>query len=206
MRRTVTFLALTLLAGPVAAQDQRPAGWEVRFDQPDADATALTFVSMPPGWHITTGPAAIFYEPGTTATGRFKVEATIHLFDPEGRREGFGLFVGGKNLKGEGQSYLYFLIRNDGSYLVKRRSASETVTLKDWTSHAAIVRFDPSQSSVKNVLAIEADDATVSFYVNGEKATSLPRSEVDLDGIVGLRINHALNVHVSDLTVTMMDE
>ena len=201
MRRTVTFLALTLLAAPLAAQNEQPAGWEVRFDRADADASALTFMSMERGWHITTGPAGIFYEPQTTGTGQFAAEATFHLFDPKGRREGFGLFVGGKDLKGDGQSYLYFLIRNDGRYLVKTRNGSETATLKPWTEHAAIKPFDPSQSSIENVLGIAADDATVTFYINGEKATSLPRADANVDGIVGLRVNHALNVHVTDLKV-----
>ncbi len=37
--------------------------------------------------------------------------------------------------------------------------------------------------------------------MNGEKVASLPRGQLNVDGIVGLRVNHGLDVHVSELSV-----
>jgi hypothetical protein len=201
MRLVPFLLVLPLLAAPLAAQDfERPADWKVRFDRPAPD-TAVYFVSMPPGWHITTGPAGILYNPKNSAQGEFRVEAEVFLFPGE-RREGFGVFVGGEDLGGANQSYLYFLIRKDGSYLVKRRAASETHVIVPWTVHEAIVKHDGGEGTAKNVLAVECTADQVRFFVNGQQVNSQPRAEVDVDGIVGLRVNHQLDIHVASLEVT----
>ena len=201
MRLVPQLVALTLLAAPVAAQDlERPADWKVRFDRPAPD-TAVYFVSMPPGWHITTGPAGILYNPKHAARGEYRVESEVFLFPGE-RREGFGVFLGGEDLEGANQSYLYFLIRKDGSYLIKRRAGNDTQVIVPWTVHEAIVKHDGGEGTAKNVLAVECAADQVLFFVNGRQVNSLPRAEADVDGIVGLRVNHQLNIHVASLEVT----
>lgn len=228
--RLLTLLALTFLTVPVMAQQtaQRPdpatpdgenmnvpATWKVRLDEgghghddhqaaigSDLETADIYFVNMTPGWHITTRPAAIFYHPASTAEGAYRAETLIHLFDPQGRNEAFGMFIGGKNLEGENQTYDYFVIRNSGEFLIKRRAGNETSVIKNWTKHGAIRSFEAGTTSVPNTLAVEAGQDDVGFFINGEEVARLPKSEVQTDGIVGLRINHRLNVHVEDLAVT----
>ena len=81
----VVVVAALLLAGPLSAQDlERPDGWKVRFDRAGSTESELgMFVAMPPGWHITTGPAGIFWDPALSATGNFRAEMEVFLFDPE---------------------------------------------------------------------------------------------------------------------------
>jgi hypothetical protein len=75
--------------------------------------------------------------------------------------------------------------------------------IRDWAPHEAIATFGPgSESSVENVLAVEVGEESVTFSVNGATVATLPRAELATDGHVGLRLNHNLNVHVSDLSVT----
>jgi hypothetical protein len=199
MRIAPAFLALSLAAAPAMAQElERPSDWEVRFDRP-ASESDLYFVSMPPGWHITTGPSGILYNPAEVARGEFRVESEISLFPGE-RLEGFGVFLGGQNLETDNQKYLYFLIRKDGSYLIKDRAGSETHVIVPWTMHDAIVKQEGDEQA-KNVLAVECGAAQVDFFVNGEKVNSVPRAETEVDGIVGLRVNHGLNIHVTSLSV-----
>lgn len=190
-----------------------PAGWEVRLDSPDPDVVIgsdpdsadIYFVNMKPGWHITTGPRAIFWHPASTAEGTFRASTKIHLFDPQGRNEAFGLFMGGENLKEENQSYTYFLIRNSGEYLIKKRIGSETALVKNWSPAPSMVQYDDtSQSSVANTLSIEVGENEVSFFVNGEKVDTLPKDQLDTDGFVGLRVNHRLNLHIEDFKVEKM--
>lgn len=207
-RASLLAIAVLLSAAPLVAQEaqqqlERPEGWKVRFDRAEmTEADLETFVSMPPGWHITTGRAAgIFYEPARTAAGRFTLRATIHLFDPGRRhREAYGVFFGGTELEGDGQRYSYFLIRDTGEFLVKRRSGSETETVVPWTASDAVVRFTGEETAT-NELAVECGAEEVHFYVNDEKVISVPRAALDTEGIVGLRVNHALNLHVSELEV-----
>jgi hypothetical protein len=226
--RPLLLAALVLLAPAAQAQRpdpnrpegenlQTPPTWVVRFDEAHghdahgdhaaptvgADSTAdVFFVNMTPGWHVTTGPAAIFYHPASTAEGAFRAETKIHLFDPGDRLEAFGLFFGGRGLDGEDVAYDYFVIRNSGEFLVKRRTGETTTELVPWTAHDAIVTFGPGAgSSVPNTLTVEAGTEEVVFLINGAEAARLPRADVQADGVVGLRINHALNVHVEDLSV-----
>ena len=56
--------------------------------------------------------------------------------------------------------------------------------------------------SARNVLGIDVTTTDVAFLVNDTEVARLPRTELDAEGIVGLRINHALNVHVTSLEVT----
>ena len=204
MRAIFAAVILALFAASaVEAQDfQRPEGWNVRFDDPGASEADLEmFVAMPPGWHVTTGPAAIFWTPENRISGDFRAEMEVFLFDPQGRREAFGIFVGGEDLDGPDQEYTYFLLRDGGQYIIKRREGSEAPTVQPWTDHEAIHSFADrgDDSSVLNILAVEARGDTVRFLVNGTEVASLPRSRVPVDGIYGFRINHALNVHVRSL-------
>jgi hypothetical protein len=205
MRAAITLLGLALAGSALSAQEQqlqRPGDWKVRFDRPGQPDTAVYFVAMPPGWHITTGPAGILYNPATVARGEFRIKATVFLFDPGQRhREAYGVLFGGRDLDGVGQSYTYFLIRDSGEFLVKRRDGDSTSTVRNWTTSDAVVRHPGGEGNVKNELIVEARADVVDFFVNGRKVVTVPRSELQVDGIVGLRVNHHLNLHVSELTV-----
>lgn len=199
--RTLTMLVLAVAPALPAQEGERPAGWKVRFDRPGAPDSALFFVSMPPGWHITTGPAGIFYDPANAAQGRYRLEATVFLFDPGRRhREAYGVFFGGADLEGAEQAYAYFLIRDTGEFLVKLRRGAETETVVPWTASAAIARHPGGDQQARSALAVECGADAVDFYVNGEKVTSVPRGRIPTDGIYGLRVNHNLNLHVSALS------
>ncbi|MFQ6045563.1 MAG: hypothetical protein ACE5PT_04275 [Gemmatimonadales bacterium] len=204
MRTAMLAATLGVVSSGLVAQEQyeRPAQWKIRFDRPGIADSAVYFVSMPPGLHITTRrQRAIFYDPSMTATGAYRLRAEIRLFDPgRRRREAYGVFFGGADLQGDGQTYSYFLIRDTGDYLIKRRMGSETPTVVGWTPSDAIVTY-AGEGTADNVLEVQCGAETVNFYINGEKVHSLPRSELDTDGVVGLRVNHGLNVHVSGLEV-----
>lgn len=211
-RPAAAALAVTGLlwgAGTAVAQGDDPpppGGWEVRTDRggpglPDG----IAFMEMSPGFHITTGPAAIFYDPSNTASGSYRVEAEIFLFDPGERNEAFGLFVGGRDLAGDGQAYTYFLIRRDGGTLVKRRDGAGTTTVRDWTPNDAVNTWEEREegaTDVLNVLAVASTGDELVFSVNGTEVARVPGAGEHVDGIAGLRINHGLNVHVRSFVVT----
>ena len=171
-------VAMVMVSAPLAAQDlQRPDGWMTRFDNANATEDQLEmFVAMPPGWHVPSGPAAIYYAPDQTVDGDFRAEMEVYLFDPGERREAFGIFLGGSDLQGTGQEYSYFLIRNGGQYIVKRREGAEAPTVRPWTSHEAILSYADrgDEASIKNVLAVEARGDQVHLFVNGEEVATLP--------------------------------
>jgi hypothetical protein len=200
LMRTTLLFALALFAVPLSGQEQeRPANWKVRFDRAGAPDSALSFVTMTPGWHVTTGPACILYDPQRRGSGQYTVEAEIFLFPGE-RLEAYGVFIGGQGLEGADQTYTYFLLRKDGKFLIKERVGQSTNDLVSWTEHEAVVRQE-GKDQAKNILAVEVGSSAVSFLVNGQVVTTLPKTRVHTDGIVGLRVNHRLNLHVSRLDI-----
>lgn len=208
-------LALAAMALPIAVSAQTPApapvrtdartlGWQVRADDPKADVSKLTFVEMKPGWHITTGPVSgVLFHPGMTGTGNFTAQSSVYFFPPKStHEEAYGLVVGGKDLAGAAQSYTYFLARNDGKFMIKRRDGAATSTIMGWTDTDAIKKWKQGESPALNVLRIEAGAKNVVFKINDKPVATRPRATTPVDGVVGLRANHFLDLHLRDLTVT----
>jgi hypothetical protein len=211
-------LLLTMLVAMTTQElpkGQFPAGWTVRVDgaathaghaAPAAGPSAkdLTFVVMKPGWHITTGPSVILFDPTQKAAGAYAVKSETFLFDPGTRREAYGILIGGRNLDGDDQAYTYFVIRRSGEFLIRRRTGATTATVRDWTAAPAIRKYDDKRAdehSVKNVLEVRVAADTTAFLVNGTEVARIPTRDIDTDGIVGLRVNHQLNLHVSSLEI-----
>ena len=209
----VAVVTTALAAPPATAQEKPPdlefpEGWEVRFDREGSGMDDLYLVAMPPGLHITTGPALIAWHPDSVAAGDFRIESETYLFDPGGRREAFGFFVGGVDLQGPGQHYTYFLVREGGEFLVKTRSGTATAVLRNWTPHSAIMSFatrPEERATARNVLALEAEGDELRFFVNGEQVWSGPRGTLSTDGAFGLRVNHGLNLHVTTIMSAALD-
>ncbi len=184
-----------------AGESQVPAGWTVRADTEAAGPARLKMEIMEPGWHLTTGPAAILYRRVDVARGAYRLQSAIHLFPgPGSRREAFGLFIGGKDLDAPTQRYTYFIIRGDGKFKIKRRHGAATSDVTDWKASPAIRQADP-RGPVKNTLRIEVRGDRIRFLVNDQEVYAAPASALDTEGIAGLRVNHHLNLHVESLTL-----
>ena len=206
MRKLLAISALLALATPAAAQDaaadakaadlEFPAGWQIRLDRPNANVNDVRFFVAGDGLHATTGPAAIFWHPDNVAEGEFGARATFIQMKPSRHPEAYGIFVGGRDLDGDAQDYFYFLIRQDGKFLVKHRAGAETHTIIDWTAHEA-VRPAGDDGRATNTLEMRVRAGDVRFLVNGVEVAKLDRVPyLNTDGIVGLRVNHNLDVHI----------
>lgn len=198
--------APTVLAAQ-ANTDARTLGWQVRADRPTTDPAILSFVEMKPGFHITTGKfSGVMYHPEMTGTGTFEATMQVHFFPPKSQHhEGYGLLVGGKDLAGADIRYVYFLIRNSGEFLIKSRQGDETTEVVGWTHHDAIKLLAADATSgttALNQLSVRAADDEVQFLVNGTVVATRPRTAIDVNGVVGIRANHNLDLHVSRIEVT----
>lgn len=215
-----TFAALAALAIlPVAARAQGkgdptstvaaapvPAGWTVRMD--DKDATkAAKFITMGPGFHVTSGGAGIYYRGADTQTNsNFTVSANFRQTTKNvghgDAGEAFGVFAGGRNLTDAAkETYFYFLVRQDGKYLINHRAGPEVHKIVDWTANPAIHKFD-DMPNAQNDLAIVVGSDSVRFKVNGTQVHAISRQELnDVSGAAGFRVNHNLDVHVANFAV-----
>lgn len=196
MRLSLFVLALT----PSLLSAQIPAGFTARTDE--GKVTDVKMETMAPGWHVTTGPATILYRSADKATGDYEWNAKLHLFPAKGgHNEAYGIFVGGSDLAGAGQKYTYFIIRGDGTWKVKRRDGAKvTDVTPGWTANDAIVKAK-ADGPVANLLAVVVKGGKASFQVNGKEVYSTASSNVDTNGIPGVRINHELSIHLESMAI-----
>jgi hypothetical protein len=221
MRRTpplITLLAATLAAGaltpavaqssgqdedkPVAGGGTLPAGWTARTDA-GGDLKNVKFVVMEPGYHLTLGPATILYREKDRVNGSFHTLATFHQMKKLEHPEGYGLFYGGQSLEGKGQEYTYFLVRGDGKFIIKVRTGETLAEYTEgWMEHSAIKKAGPD-GKTSNLLEIDAksDPRRVGFKVNGKEVYWADPGLTELKGIVGLRVNHNLDVHIEGFDI-----
>lgn len=188
-------------------------GWTGRLDPRPASQgrkiTETVFASMGSGIHVTAGPAAIYWNPENTPSGNYSVKATFNQTKASTHPEGYGLFVAGRDLDTPKQSYAYFLVRQDGKFLINHRADDATVhKIVDWTANEAVKAIDAS-GKASNTLEIVTDATQVKFLVNGKEVHTLPRAVVDSGGshagstgIAGIRVNHNLDVHIDGFAVT----
>lgn len=177
-----------------------PEGWRHRFDLPTMKLEHLRVIKEGPDLHVTSGPPGILYDPSVTATGEFSVHGTFTQLAKAEHREGYGPFVGGAELEGDDQRYVYFLIRQDGRFLVKERVGANTRGVVDWTLHKAIKPFG-EDGRMTNDLSIVVGADSVRFLINGTEVARRPRHDLATDGIVGVRVNHQLDIRIEKLTV-----
>jgi hypothetical protein len=219
--RLLTAAAVFLLSAPVvsvAAQGDPdravagggsfPAGWHVRTEpnrqtgQP-APFTNVKFTNMGPGGlHTTVGPAAIYWRDQDTISGNYHIVATmIQMRKPE-HPEAFGIILGGRNLADSTQRYTYFLVRpTDGMYSIRRRASYTTrpTAVVEWTASDAVVKSDSGEAA--NELSVEVRGGKAKFMVNGKAVYTGDAANLDVNGVVGYRVNHNLDVHLGPLGI-----
>jgi hypothetical protein len=208
MIRSLFVLAL-LLAAPLAGQVS--AGMQMRVDEstsaadPD-DVPDVTITPVANGFQVRTGPAAVLFDPANTATGNYTLKGTFRLNEVSSHPNYYGLVLGGRDLQGANQNYLYFLVAQNGAYLIKHRMGEMIHDLvPSNTRHAAVAAMGRGAPASTNALEVRVGAANVDFVINGQVVNSTPRTSLAgaTDGIWGVRVNHVIpSVTVEGLGVT----
>jgi hypothetical protein len=215
--RTLSLLGIAAVLGtPLLAQGnpadpdkkvtgggQLPPGWSYRLESATASIGDVKFVVMGPGLHFTTGPAGIYWRAADATTGAFHTLATFTQTKAPSHPEAYGLFVAGKDLNTPNASYTYLIVRGNGMYSIWQGgpAGSRSVAITPWTANDAVVKQD-AEGKATNRLEISSDGKKLSFKVNG---TSVHEMDAPAGGgIVGIRMNHNLDVHVADFAVHKM--
>jgi hypothetical protein len=202
-RRLLLFVLLAVLAAPLAAQT--PQGWRMRVDEstnaedPD-DRPDLKVVTVGSGMRVTGGPAGTFWNPKDSVTGNFTVRANFTLMKPSSHTNYYGLIFGGRDLEGPKQTYVYFLVAQNGTYIIRRRAGEDVTDIQGRMMHTAVRRPDAKGTSV-NALEVRVAGNTVSYVINGMVVHTAPKGTLVTDGLVGVRVNHVLDVQVDGFTV-----
>src|SRR2546430_6275815 len=139
MRRisAVAVLTLTILAFPASASSQdEPAravagggisapGWQGAVDARAAGQGQTVkdtkLAKEGDALHVTTGPAANYWNPANTAQGDYTVKATFaepKYMNLNDHPHPYGVFIGGNDMGTANESYLYFAAYGNGNLIV----------------------------------------------------------------------------------------
>ena len=203
VRRVLLTAAALAVAVSVAAQT--PQGWKVRIDRSqnaqDPDNTPdLVFKAMGKGLHVKGGPAGTFWNPATTATGNYTLKATFNLQEPSNHTNYYGLVFGGSSLDAPAQAYVYFVIAQNGMFQVRQRQGEAVTDVVRRATNAA-VRQPGADGKSSNTLEVRVAGDTVSYAINGTVVHSGPKGGLKTDGLVGVRVNHMMDVQFEGFEV-----
>src|SRR6266700_2681955 len=146
---------------------------------------------------------AIYWRDRDTISGTYHVVAKMSQMKNPAHPEAFGIFIGGKNLADSGQTYTYFLVRPiDGMYSIRRRASYSTrpTAVVEWTASDAVTKADTSGRAM-NELSIQVQGGKAKFMVNAKEVHTGDAASVDVNGVVGYRVNHNLDVHLGPLGI-----
>jgi hypothetical protein len=184
----------------VAGAGNLPAGWSAQTDTKGKESE-IKYVVMDKGYHVTLGPATVLWRTNDKVDGFFHTVVLITQTRQTPHAEGYGLFVGGQGLGSDREKYTYFLIRQDGKFLIKRRDGETTSNItSDWRADPAIV-WPNAAGQMTNRLEVTVSREKLAFAVNGKEVYSADPRLIDAKGIVGLRINHNLDLQIDEFAV-----
>jgi hypothetical protein len=185
----------------VAAQGTGiPAGFTAITDDSTAQITNARYEMNGGNWEITTGPAHLIYSAKDTVSGVYMASTIFKQLEAPRHPEGYGIFIGGRDLSSPNRSYTYFLVRGNGEFLVKGRSGAKTSDILSWRANAALPKADSAGTATyKLVIRVGAD--SVRFMVNDKQVGAVKAGTIATDGVAGLRINHNLHVLTSPVAI-----
>jgi hypothetical protein len=203
MRAAAALLAALAIVTPASPA---PPGWKIRVDRStsasDPDALGpIKFFATATGFHATNPQAAIFWNPANTIAGSYSVTGTFTLLTQSNHTNYYGLLFGGRDLDGAAQRYIYFLVAQDGTWLVKRRDGDAvTQTLLAKTTSAAVRKPDARGRSI-NTLEARIMPNAIAFTINGTMVNTW-FGAARASRQTGIRVNHFLDVEADRFAAT----
>lgn len=218
----VVGLAAVLVAGAfVAAQEQDAdrkvagggvtvKGWQGKADSNNRQGLTVNDSKFAPegsGFRLTTGPAAVYWNPANAAKGDFTVKATFT--EPKqtySHPHPFGVFIGGSQLDTDTPTALYCVAYRDGSYTVRQFTAGKPSQVVRKTPHEKVVKAAGQDAEVKQEVALVVKGSRVECVINGAAVWGADKSEIPglttTDGLTGIRVSHNSDAIVSNFAVT----
>lgn len=222
MRRVYMSFAVALLVAPAiaAAQDAamavkdggvKAAGWMGTADG-GADINTAKFETMGNGFHITTGPAATYWNNANKASGSYTVKATFN--EPKFQNlndhpHPYGIMIGGNDMGTPNATYFYCAAQGNGAFIARGFGPAPFQLNGRRAQPNAAIHSAAVGSPVSNEVAVHVTPDKVECSINGTVVGSYDKAQVvgagklkSTDGVYGVRSAHNTEVHVAGLTMT----
>jgi hypothetical protein len=218
-------LTLTLAKSEVAAQDAARAvsnggifvpGWQGKIDPNEERAGQrlenARFAREGDAFHVTTGPAAVYWHPSNRASGDYTVKATFRepkYMNLNDHPHPYGLFIAGNDMGTPQQTLLYCAAYGNGTFIV-RGFGPEPFRLNGprGESNEAVNKASGQGQPVVQEIALSVKGDKVECAINGKVVASYEKGAVlgpgklkSTDGVYGLRFGHNTEVMVTGLTL-----
>ena len=162
-------------------------------------------------FHVTTGPAVAYWNPGNKATGDYIVKATFaepKYMNLNSHPHPYGIFIAGNDMGTASQSYLYCAAYGNGRFIV-RGFGPGAFQMNGFQGEAnpAVHKASGVGQSVTQEIALSVKSDRVECSINGTVVAGYDKSALltagrlkSIDGIYGLRFAHNTEVIVSGLS------
>jgi hypothetical protein len=178
-------------------------GWKGKVDVGGGNKQGLAitdskFAPEGGGFRLTTGPAAVYWNPANTAKGDYTVKATFR--EPKqsySHPHPFGVFIGGNKMDSDQQSFLYCVAYRDGTYVIRQFNGATVTTVARKTPNDAIHKAAGPEAEVINEVGWNVKGNRAECVVNGQVVQGFDKSEIvgpgkleSTDGVYGIRVSH----------------
>jgi hypothetical protein len=219
LRASGVAIAVALLTSVVHGAPQAPAqadadrkvagggitvpGWKGKVDTGGGNKQGLAitdskFAPEGGGFRLTTGPAAIYWNPANTAKGDYTVKATFR--EPKqtyNHPHPFWVFIGGNKLDGDQQSFIYCVAYRDGQYLIRYFNGATATTVAKRAPHPAVNKATGPEAEVTNEVGWTVKGNRADCVINGQVVGGFDKTELvgpgkleSTDGVYGIRVSH----------------
>jgi hypothetical protein len=196
------------VAGGVTAK-----GWQGKEDAGNKQGLTVAdskFANEGSGFRLTTGPAALYWNPANTAKGDFSAKATFtEAKQTYNHPHPFGVFIGGANLDSATPSALYCAAYRNGNYIIRMFSGGKRVDIVGRpTPNDAVKKAATPETEVVQEVGWNVRGDKVECVINGTAVWSGTKADVtgegklaSTDGIVGIRVSHNSDALVTNFGV-----
>jgi hypothetical protein len=183
-------------------------GWQGKADPGNKQGLTVNDSKFAPegsGFHLTTGPAAVYWNPANTAKGDFTVKATFR--EPKqtyNHPHPFGVFIGGSQLDTETPTMLYCVAYRDGNFTVRQFTAGKPSQVVRRTPHEKVAKAASPEAEVTQEVAWTVKGDRAECSINGAVVWGGTKADVggaSFDGLTGIRVSHNSDAVVSNFAV-----
>ena len=204
-------------AAPIPDGGIHVPGWKGEVDAGAAKAGQSEkdsrFAKEGKDFHITTGPAIVYWNPKNTASGDYTVSATFNeakYMNLNNHPHPYGIFIAGSGLGTPETSSLYCAAYGSGTFIVRGFGpAPFQMGGRRPTANDAVHKAAGPGQPVSQKIALQVKGDKVSCIINDVEVASYPKTDVvadgklkSTDGIYGIRFAHNTDATVSDFKLT----
>jgi len=163
--------------------------------------------------HVTTGPAATFWNPKNVGNGDYTVKATFtesKYMNLNSHPHPYGIVIAGNGMGAADESYLYCAAYGDGRFIVRGFGPEPfQMNSRRGDPNEAVHKAAGVGQPVTQEIAMSVKGDKVNCAINGTVVATYDKSALvtagklkSTDGVVGIRFAHNTDATVSDFKVT----